>query len=145
MVLTQKETMFLNDLKSQEQLCIDKYAKYEQQASQSKLKSLFKELGDKEKQHLQTLTQMLSGETPMMAQSQTQQPAQDYTAAYNEQDAFLCQDALAMEKHVSSTYNTGIFEFRNTGMRNALNHIQKEEQEHGKQIYDYMSANGMYS
>ena len=30
MMLTQKETGFLNDLKSQEQLCVDKYARYEQ-------------------------------------------------------------------------------------------------------------------
>jgi len=29
-------------------------------------------------------------------------------------------------------------------MRDALNHIQKEEQEHGKMLYDYMSVNGMY-
>ena len=28
-------------------------------------------------------------------------------------------------------------------MRDALNHFQKEEQEHGKKLYDYMSQNGM--
>ena len=27
--------------------------------------------------------------------------------------------------------------------RDALNHIQKEEQEHGKRLYDYMSCHGM--
>lgn len=60
-------------------------------------------------------------------------------------DSFLCNDALAMEKHVSSDYNTSIFEFRDQNARNTLNHIQKEEQEHGKMIYDYMSQNGMYN
>ena len=29
-------------------------------------------------------------------------------------------------------------------VRNILNHIQKEEQNHGKMIYDYMKANNMY-
>ena len=28
--------------------------------------------------------------------------------------------------------------------RNYLNSIQKQEQNHGKMIYDYMSANSMY-
>ena len=27
----------------------------------------------------------------------------------------------------------------------SINHIQKEEQNHGKMIYDYMKANSMYS
>ena len=27
--------------------------------------------------------------------------------------------------------------------RDVLNHIQKEEQQHGKQLYDYMAAHGM--
>ena len=52
---------------------------------------------------------------------------------------------VASEKHISSSYNTSVFEFTNTEVRDALNHIQKEEQEHGKQIYDYMSANSMYN
>jgi ferritin len=26
-----------------------------------------------------------------------------------------------------------------------LNHIQKEEQQHGEQIYNYMAQNGMYN
>ena len=58
-------------------------------------------------------------------------------------DAYLCRDALAMEKHVSSLYNTTIFEFNSPVLRDTLNHIQKEEQNHGEQIYEYMSCNGM--
>ena len=60
-------------------------------------------------------------------------------------DAFLCADALAMEKHVSSVYDTSIFEFSSPILRDTLNHIQKEEQNHGEEIYCYMSKNGMYS
>ncbi|MBQ6021738.1 MAG: spore coat protein, partial [Clostridia bacterium] len=60
-------------------------------------------------------------------------------------DCYLCTDTLAGEKHASSLYDVGIFEFRDDNARKALNHIQKEEQDHGKMIYNYMSANGMYN
>ena len=60
-------------------------------------------------------------------------------------DAYLCKDALSMEKHVSSVYNTGVFEFSSAVLRDALAHIQKEEQNHGEQLYNYLSCNNMYS
>ena len=49
-----------------------------------------------------------------------------------------------MEKHVSSLYDISVFEFSDTNMRKALNHIQAEEQQHGEKLYAYMNANGMY-
>ena len=45
---------------------------------------------------------------------------------------------------IHSTYDTTIFEFRDANARQVLNHIQKEEQEHGEKIYNYMSQHGMY-
>ena len=60
-------------------------------------------------------------------------------------DAFLCSDLLSSEKHASHLYDTCIFEFTDDCVRQTLNHIQKEEQQHGKSIYDYMKTNGMYS
>ncbi|WP_334299750.1 spore coat protein [Terrisporobacter sp.] len=30
-------------------------------------------------------------------------------------------------------------------MRQVLNHIQKEEQDHGEKIYNYMNQHGMYN
>ena len=74
---------------------------------------------------------------------QPQQPAPS-SAKASKQDEYLCQDLLSTEKHVSSAYNTAIFEFKDAGMRSALNHIQKEEQEHGKKLYDYMSQHNIY-
>ena len=53
------------------------------------------------------------------------------------------KDALDTEKHVSGVYDTCIFEFTDAGARQALNHIQKEEQEHGQMLYDYMACHGM--
>ncbi|MPN24627.1 hypothetical protein SDC9_172028 [bioreactor metagenome] len=99
---------------------------------------------------------MMSGTVPSVSSGQQQASAPSITPAYNQasgqgqnqnrnNDAYLCSDALSTEKHVSSIYNTSIFEFKDPGMRNVLNHIQTEEQEHGKKIYDYMAVNGMYS
>lgn len=63
----------------------------------------------------------------------------------NQDDAALCNDVLMTEKYISSTYNTAIFEFSDHNVRQVLNHIQKEEQEHGEGIYNYMNQHGMYN
>lgn len=150
MQLTQKETSLLQNLKSQEQLCVTKYEKYASAACDEQLRKLFMEIGRMEQTHLDTVNGMLSGTVPMMAggggQNAGAQPAQSACSqAEKKTDAYLCQDVLGMEKHVSHTYDTCIFEFKDAGARDTLNHIQKEEQQHGKRIYDYMAANGMYS
>ena len=59
--LTTKETDLLKDMKGQEQLCIDKYDKYAQDACAPELKSLFTQLADVERTHLNTVNEMLSG------------------------------------------------------------------------------------
>jgi spore coat protein CotF len=51
---------------------------------------------------------------------------------------------LMTEKYVSGAYDTAIFEFRDPNIRQILNHIQKEEQEHGEGIFQYMQGHGMY-
>jgi spore coat protein CotF len=76
-------------------------------------------------------------------QSSTQ--AQGAKTNANQADAMLCSDMLMTEKYVSGAYDTAIFEFADTNVRQALNHIQKEEQEHGEGIFNYMSSNGMYN
>jgi spore coat protein CotF len=154
MQLAQKETSLLKDLKDQEQICVEKYSKYSNDASDGQLKNLFTQIGQAEQQHLDTINQIMSGQTPAMqsggGNNQTQQTfTPTYKAADQSQnkqnDSYLCTDLLSTEKHVSSTYNTCIFEFKDTNIRSALNHIQKEEQQHGEQIYNYMAQNGMYN
>ncbi|NLV49843.1 MAG: spore coat protein [Clostridiales bacterium] len=150
MTLTQKETTLLKDLRSQEQICVEKYTKYANEACDCQLKDIFTQIGQAESQHLQTLDQISSGTVPAMNTGSGKNAMPTITpssssSADKQKDAFLCSDILATEKHVSSEYNTCIFEFNDTNIREALNHIQKEEQQHGEQIYRYMSANGMYS
>lgn len=63
----------------------------------------------------------------------------------NISDKEICSDLLMTEKYVSGTYDTAIFEFKDTQVRNVLNHIQKEEQKHGESIFKYMESKGMYN
>ncbi len=152
MNLTQKETTLLSDLKSQEQVCIEKYKQYAGMAHDPELKNLFSTLATNEQKHLDTLNQILAGtEVSMPAQSPSavQAKLQCKMSSCNEvekkNDAYLCKDALSMEKHVSSVYNTGVFEFSSPVLRDTLAHIQKEEQNHGEQLYNYLNCNNMYS
>ena len=149
MQLTQKETALLKELKGQEKLCAEKYEKYSEAARDPQLKDLFSRIAAVERGHISTLAAIENGSAP--AASGAAQPAPAFTAAYKigetedkKNDCYLCTDALATEKHASGLYDTCVFEFTQNQLRAALNHIQTEEQGHGKMIYDYMSANAMY-
>ncbi|MBE6698499.1 MAG: ferritin-like domain-containing protein [Ruminococcaceae bacterium] len=151
MTLTPKESSLLKDLMGEEQLCVAKYQKYAAEAKAPKLKSLLSGIATTEQTHLKTLNDMSSGKVdPVPAQI----PAPDksnccavsYENAQDKQDdAFLCKDLLATEKHASALYNTCVFEFSYPEARKMLNHIQAEEQQHGEVLYSYMNANGMYN
>lgn len=152
MTLTQKETGILTELKSQEQLCIDKYRKYESEACDPALKNVFSHLRQAEENHLMTVSKLLSGEEVTMPPESPKASTEKYSgktsscdSTAKENDALLCKDMLAMEKHVSSVYDTGIFEFCSPVVRDTLAHIQKEEQNHGEMLYSYLAANNMYN
>lgn len=150
MPLTPKEKDFLKDFQKQEQLCIDKYRKYENAANDEALKTLFASLRCTEEAHKATVEDILAGNTPKatpapsaVSQSYEGVPSK-CKGAEKANDAYLCEDALSMEKHVAAGYNTGVFEFNSPELRDVLGHIQKEEQNHGEQIYQYMALNKMY-
>lgn len=194
MNFTTKERTLLEDQKNHEKICIEKYSNYASLAQDQQLKDLFNQLCQSEKQHYNTLDQLLKGQMPQMQQSgsgsqQGQQQSQQQnsmqgqpqnsmqmksqpqmqgmqsqaggnqaqmiqaetsfipkapSSTYNNSDKDLCTDMLMTEKYVSGAYNTAIFEFRDPQIRNILNHIQKEEQQHGESIFKYMESNGMY-
>lgn len=157
LAFNQKETSLLNDQKKHEELCIKKYAGYANQTQAPQLKQLFNAHGQQEQQHLDSLNQLLQGQLPA-TQGSSQQSRQQYQQQSAQasfpairqgggaaDDQVMCEDLLSTEKYVSSTYNTAIFEFVNPAVRDVLNHIQKEEQQHGQEIYAYMAAHGMYN
>ena len=151
MNLTQKETTLLQDLKSQEQICVEKYDKYSQMAHDPELKNLFSKLKENEQKHFDTINQILQGtEVSMPAQSPSAVMAKlefkmsTCNEVEKKSDGYLCKEALSMEKHVSGVYNTGVFEFTSPVLRDTLAHIQKEEQNHGEQLYNYLSCNNRY-
>jgi len=155
--LTQKEQMLLQDQKSHEEICIQKYKNYAEQAQDPQLKQMFNSFAEQEQQHWKTLDQILSGQMPdfsQQSQGQGQQKNQGATAEVkqqmknvmnNQKDAALCTDMLMTEKYVSSTYDTAIFESTDPNIRQLLNHIQKEEQQHGEGLFNYMKNAGMYN
>ncbi len=161
--LTTKERYLLEDEKTHEEQCILKYDNYANLASDAQLKAVFRANGQKEREHLETINQLLQGKVPSMAgQGQNQggqSGAQQGTPQGSQQSAVeksgttgvqmsdkdMCIDMLSTEKYVSGTYDTAIFEFSNAQVRDVLNHIQKEEQKHGEAIFVYMQSKGMYT
>ncbi|MBQ7689429.1 MAG: spore coat protein [Clostridia bacterium] len=150
MQLSQKECSFLKELKEQEKLCIAKYQRAAACAVDGQLKGMFADLAAKEQQHLASIEQMEQGTVNVPAAGNETIPTftkvyTDVSSPDKENDKYLCTDALAGEKHVSALYDTSVFEFKDDNARKMLNHIQSEEQNHGKTIYNYMSANCMYN
>lgn len=150
--LTQKEKALLQDQKTHEEICIKKYNEYANKAEDPQLKQLFRTNAQAEQQHLNTINQIASGQVPNMNQNQQQQGQQGAqsqqqmrTGTGSKNDGDLCNDILMTEKFVSGAYDTAIFEFRDPNIRQALNHIQKEEQEHGESVFKYMESMGLYN
>ena len=147
--LSQKERMLLEDQRSHEQICIEKYMNYGSQVKDNQLKQICKANEQAERSHLDSINQLLSGNIPQMNQHQNQNSSQNANTTQSVgtslSDKDMCSDLLMTEKYVSGTYDSTIFEFRDTRARDVLNHIQKEEQKHGEAIFKYMESNGMYS
>lgn len=151
--LTQKEKMLLEDQKSHEEICIQKYSNYANQVQDPQLKQICKNNEQIERSHLNTINQLLSGNVPQMNQQQGGQQKQgvdqdinkSQSTTSNLSDKEICSDLLMTEKYVSGAYDTAIFEFKDAEVRDVLNHIQKEEQKHGESIFKYMESKGMYN
>ncbi len=149
--LTTKEQGLLKDAKGQEELCIKKYDDYAQRAHCECLSKLFTSMANVERNHLKTITEMMGGSmTPVSGGIENGNNEYCVSCTYQNEsdrkdDAFLCQDMLATEKHASSLYDVSVFEFGDPVARRVLNHIQAEEQQHGEQLYAFMKANNMYS
>lgn len=139
LTLTQKERMLLEDQKGHEQLCIQKYTNYGNLAKDLQLKQICNANCQVERTHLDSINQLLSGKVPQVGQQQNQSSNQtigtqgssvnmnsSQVSGFNLSDADMCQDLLSTEKYVSGTYDTTIFEFRDTQVRDVLNHIQKK-------------------
>ena len=108
MALTSKEQAYIEDNLNAEYLCIRKYEQYASIAADQQLKQMFTDLANKERKHADTLKGMLSGSniTPQNIFESYNSPAGDQSniqSSLGITDAQLLNDALATEKHVSST------------------------------------------
>ncbi|CCQ95147.1 Coat F domain protein [[Clostridium] ultunense Esp] len=144
--LTQKERMLLEDGKKQENLCAKKYQSYANQVQGPQLKNLLMEIVQEEQHHYNMINQILQGVQPDM----TQKPINITTEAHttfqgpSPKDQILLEDLLSTEKYVSGFYDTAVFEAADPNVRQALQHIQQDEQAHGEKLFNYMHSHGMY-
>ena len=149
--LTEKERFILEDLKSQEKLCIQKYAFYEEMAYDPELSELFAQIRESEEKHYNSLKAVLNGNVANAdvndESGQKYMPQMEYhqnsNYAEKEHDSFLCTDAITMEKYVSGAYNFDLFQFGNSKLRKLLADIEVEEQNHAEMLYKYKKANLM--
>ena len=150
MTLTKKEQSLLKDLQNEEKMCAEKYQRAAENANDPLLKEMFNQIGQTEQDHYNTVTEMLAGNVPQPkgVEAKRQKTAEQLKSQANragkKQDAYLLDDLLATEKYVSAAYNTSVFEFSDEQARQVLSGIQQQEQHHGKQLSDYMQANGIY-
>ncbi len=159
--LSQKERTLLQDQVKHEEICIQKYNDYASQAQDPQLKQLFQSYAQEEQQHKDSLNQMLSGSLPQLSGSQSQSNQQAFSQSMaplqsntmeigqmeapmsSPRDAEVCKDMLMTEKFISGSYDNTIFQFCDSNVRQVLNHIQKEEQQHGEGISQYMKQRGL--
>ena len=159
--LSQKERMLLEDLKKEEDLCVVKYQSYSQQTQDSQLSQLFNKIAGDEQRHYDTVNQLLQsggvGQAGMPGKHGSQSGQQQGQGGGQggggqggggqgavSSDKHMLHDMLSTEKYVSSAYDTGVFESAQSNVRKALQQIQQDEQNHGEQLFQYMSSHGMY-
>ena len=170
--LSQKERMLLEDLKKEEDLCVIKYQNYAQQTQDSSLSQLFNKIASDEQKHYDTVNSLLqgsgqSGSSQTVSQMGQSEGLQQSSSGKMSQatgkvdlsqmrsgggsgcggsgsDKYMLHDMLSTEKYVSSAYDTSVFECAQPSVRQALQQIQQDEQNHGEQLYQYMSSHGMY-
>ncbi len=149
MKLNQKEVQLITELKNQEQLCVQKYDFYAKQAKDPELKKLFKKLLKTEQYHYDMLESLSTGTVPTIksrtASAVKYEPQATHTGdpTSKEFDKFLCTDIIATEKYVATTYNNDLFYFASPEVRNVLNAIMTDEQNHAEMIWKYKTANKM--
>ena len=66
MMTNQKEQSLLKDMKNEEKICVEKYTRYAQMAADPQLQTLLQQIAKTEQGHLQTLTQLESGQVASM-------------------------------------------------------------------------------
>lgn len=151
MVLTEKETNAIEDLKTQEQACIDKYTKYSQQAKDPVLRDLFTEIAKDEQKHYDSLSQVIEGKVMPVncndSRGKNYNPKATYDSLVNSEDkksdCYLATDCIGTEKLVSGEYNSDVFVFGDSDIRKLLADIQIEEQNHAEMLWKYKTVNGM--
>lgn len=68
-----------------------------------------------------------------------------YTGQGGLSEEQICNDLLTTEKAVSDLYDSAVFESSNEEIRQTLNHIQREGQDHAFTVFQFMQKKGWYN
>jgi rubrerythrin len=141
--LTQKERSLLQDQLKHEEICIEKYYNYALQSQNPELSNMFNKFAEQEQAHYNTISQLLQGQEPNLSGPSDNNPYNSriegkQTGLINEDDRKVCQDMLMTEAFVSNSYDQAIFQAVNSVVKQALQHIQREEQQHGEGLQSYL-------
>lgn len=149
MSLSNKEKLLIEDNLNTEYLCIRKYQQYAAMSQDQGLKQVFSDLAGREQKHAATLKGILSanGITNQSILGTYNSPQGSFSNVSQDlgfTDAELLNDALYLEKHVSSSYNNAVLESADANIRKQLQHIQNEEQGHAETLFKEMQSRGLY-
>ncbi|MBS4024336.1 MAG: spore coat protein [Clostridia bacterium] len=150
--LIQKERQFLQEALKHEEVCVAKYGQYANQLQDPQLKQMFQQLQQKEQQHYQTISNLLGqaggGGAAKMQQYQVGGGQQQFSGQQHGggqiTEEEILQDMLMTEKYVADSYNMTVLDSLNNQVRQQIQHIQNEEQQHANQIVDAMVQKGYY-
>lgn len=151
MQLSEKQKSLVEDLMSQEELCIEKYSQYKNLAKDEELKNLFGKMREDEEQHYSSLQHLLEGKCPELNDKNHAKLEYNPVAAYagncntedKAHDQYLCTDSITTEKYISTAYNDDLFQFGESNVRDLLNNIQTDEQKHAEMLHKYKEINKM--
>lgn len=125
---------------------IQRYRFCEKNTPDFRLKALLAMLLKQDEEHYRTLIQLEQGIIPIVGRDdrESRLKVPDGKGRGNRIDARYCREMYEGEKFLSSEIDQTIFKVRDSSVRNVLNYIQKQQQEHGRLLGQYMDEELMY-
>lgn len=125
---------------------INRYGYCVKNAPDVRLKALVILLQKQDEEHYKMLIQLEQGIIPMIGRNDRESTLKvpKGKGGGTRVDARFCTDLYEGEKNLSSEIDQAIFKIRDSSMRNVLNYIQKQQQEHGRLLGQYMDEELIY-
>lgn len=140
------ELYVLHNLMGAVETHIKRYDFCENKTPDPRLKALIAMLREQDEEHYKMLAQLEQDIIPMVERNERENHLKvpEGKGKGTTIDARYCTDLFEGEKSLSSEIDQAIFKIRDSAVRNVLNYIQKQQQEHGRLLGQYMDEELMY-